>query len=174
MGITLREIIFDIGGGIREDKKFKAVQVGGPLGGFVPENLLDLTVDFDELTKAGLSMSPSLIVLDENTCMVDMTKYFITFLYNESCGKCTPCREGLSQMLKILTRISEGNGRETDIELLEALSEVQKEASLCALGQGASSTVISAIKHFKDEFKAHIEEKRCPALSCEALSTVIS
>jgi NADH-quinone oxidoreductase subunit F len=174
MGITLREIIFDVGGGIREDKKFKAVQVGGPLGGFVPENRLDLTVDFDELTKAGLSMSPSLIVLDENTCMVDMTKYFITFLYNESCGKCTPCREGLSQTLKILTRISEGNGRETDIELLEALSEVQKEASLCALGQGASGTVLSAIKHFRDEFEAHVEEKRCPALSCGALSTVIS
>ncbi len=172
MGITLREIIFDIGGGIREDKRFKAVQVGGPLGGFVPESLLDLPVDFNELAKAGLSMGPSLVVADENTCMVDMVKYFLTFLCNESCGKCTPCREGLRQMLKILTDISEGKGREGDIELLEALSEVQKEAALCALGQGASKPMLSAIKYFRDEYEAHIKEKRCPALVCEVLSTV--
>ena len=172
MGMTLREIIFDIGGGIREDNKFKAVQVGGPLGGFAPESLLELPVDFDELTKADLSPGPSLIVVDENTCMVDMVKYFLTFLSNESCGKCTPCREGLRQMLKILTNISEGKGREGDIELLEELSEIQKEAALCALGQGASNTVLSTIKYFRDEYEAHIEEKRCPALVCEALSTV--
>ncbi len=173
MGMTLREIIFDIGGGIRENKKFKAVQVGGPLGGFAPESLLDLPVDFDELTKAGLSMGPSLIVLDENACMVDMVKYFLNFLADESCGKCTPCRDGLRQMLKILTNISEGKGREGDIELLEVLSEVQKEAALCALGQGASGPMLSAIYHFRDEFEAHIKEKRCPALVCEALSTPI-
>ena len=172
MGMTLREVIFDIGGGIREDKKFKAVQVGGPLGGFVPESLLDLPVDFDELTKAGVAMGPSLIVVDENTCMVDMVKYFLTFLTNESCGKCTPCREGLRQMLKIVTNISEGRGRESDIELLEALSEIQKEAALCALGQGASNSVLSSIKHFRDEYEAHIKEKRCPALVCDMLSTV--
>ncbi len=173
MGTTLREIIFDIGGGIREDKRFKAVQVGGPLGGFVPESLLDLPVDFDELSKAGLAMGPSLIVTDENTCMVDMVKYFLTFLSNESCGKCTPCRDGLRQMLKILTNISEGKGREGDIELLEAISEVQKKAALCALGQGASNPVISSIKYFRDEYEAHIKEKRCPALVCDILSTVV-
>ncbi|MEE8413069.1 MAG: NADH-ubiquinone oxidoreductase-F iron-sulfur binding region domain-containing protein [Dehalococcoidales bacterium] len=174
MGITLREIIFDIGGGIRDDKKFKGVQVGGPLGGFVPENQLDLRVDFDELSKAGLSMGPSLIVLDENTCIVDMVKYFFTFLYNESCGKCTPCREGLRQTLRIVTNISEGKGKEDDIELLEAISEVQKEASLCALGQGASGPLLSMIKNFRDELDAHIKEKRCPALVCKELSTITS
>ncbi|MFC2070552.1 NADH-ubiquinone oxidoreductase-F iron-sulfur binding region domain-containing protein [Chloroflexota bacterium] len=172
MGITLKEIIFDIGGGMQEGKKFKALQVGGPLGGFVPESLLDLPVDFEELSGAGLSMGPSLIAVDENTCMVDMVKYFLTFLYDESCGKCTPCREGIRQMLKILTNISEGNGKEGDIELLEAISEVQKASALCALGQGASNSVHSAIKYFKDEYEAHIKEKRCPALVCDILSTV--
>jgi NADH-quinone oxidoreductase subunit F len=173
MGMTLREIVFGIGGGIREGKKFKALQVGGPLGGFAPESLLDLPVDFDELNKAGLAMGPSLIVIDENACMVDMVKYFINFLSNESCGKCTPCREGLRQMLKILTNISEGKGREGDIELLELLSEVQQASALCALGQGASSPLLNAIHHFRDEFEVHIKEKRCPALVCEVLSTSI-
>ncbi len=173
MGITLKEIIFDIGGGIREDKKFKAVQVGGPLGGFIPESMLDLRVDFEELTKAGVSMGPSLIVIDENTCIVDMVKYYLTFLTNESCGKCTPCREGLRQMLKIITNISEGKGKEGDIELLEELSEIQKEAALCALGQGASNSVLSSLKHFRDEYETHIKEKHCPALVCNILSSVI-
>ena len=171
MGITLREIIFDIGGGIRENKKFKAVQVGGPLGGFAPESLLDMPVDFNEMSKAGVSPGPSLIVLDEDSCVVDMVRYYLSFLYDESCGKCTPCREGLRQMLKIVTNISEGNGKEGDIELLELLSEVQKDAALCALGQGVSGPFLSAIAHFRDEFEAHIKEKRCPAHVCEALST---
>ncbi|MFC2038826.1 NADH-ubiquinone oxidoreductase-F iron-sulfur binding region domain-containing protein [Chloroflexota bacterium] len=172
MGTTMREIVFNIGGGMRGDSKFKAVQVGGPLGGFVPESMLDLPVDFNELSGAGLSMGPGLIVLDENTCLVDMVRYFLTFLTNESCGKCTPCRDGLRQMLKIVTRISEGIGKESDIELLEAISGVQKEAALCALGQGASGPVLGSLKHFRDEFIAHIDEKRCPALVCKILSTV--
>jgi NADH-quinone oxidoreductase subunit F len=174
MGMTLREVIFDVGGGIREDKRFKAVQVGGPLGGFVPESLLGLQVDFDELNKAGLAMGPGLIVADENTCIVDMVKYFLTFLSNESCGKCTPCREGLRQMLKILNNITEGRGKKGDLELLEMLSAVQKSAALCALGQGASNPLLSTLKHFRDEYEAHIEEKRCPGGVCKALSTTLS
>lgn len=173
MGMTLREVIFDIGGGVRGNKKFKAVQAGGPLGGFAPESLLDLPVDFNEMVKAGLSMGPSLIVLDEDSCIVDMVKYYLGFLHDESCGKCTPCREGLRQMLKIVTNISEGKGKEGDIELLELLSEIQKEAALCALGQGVSGPFLSAITHFRDEFEAHIKEKCCPALVCEALSTPV-
>jgi NADH-quinone oxidoreductase subunit F len=173
MGVTLSEIIFKIGGGIWGGKKFKAVQVGGPLGGFVPEGQLDLKVDFDELSMAGLSMGPSLIVVDESTCIVDMVKYFLTFLSDESCGKCTPCRDGIRQMIKILTNISEGKGKESDIELLEMISGVQKKAALCALGQGASGPVLSSIKHFRDEYEAHIKEKRCPALACDMLSAVI-
>src|SRR4030042_1252864 len=160
MGITLREIIFDIGGGIREDKKFKAVQVGGPLGGFVPESMLDLPVDFDELTKAGLSMGPSLIVIDENTCMVDMVKYFLTFLSNESCGKCTPCREGLRRMGEVLTRITQGEGKMSDIALLERLSYAIKDSALCALGGTAPNPVLTTIKYFRDEYQAHIKQKR--------------
>lgn len=173
MGMTLREIILNIGGGIRKNRKFKAVQVGGPLGGFVPENLLDLPVDFNELSKSGLSMGPSLIVLDEDVCIVDMVKYYLTFLVDESCGKCTPCRDGLRQMLKIFTKISDGKGREGDIALLEVLSEVQKEAALCALGQGASGPVRSAILHFRSEIEAHIKDKCCPAHVCEILSAPI-
>lgn len=170
MGTTFRKIILDIGGGIPEDKKFKAVQVGGPLGGFLPESLLDLPVDFEELTKVGLTMGPSLIVADENTCIVDMVKYFLMFLSNESCGKCTPCREGLRQMIKILDNITEGKGKKDDLELLETLSTVQKGAALCALGKGASNPLLSSLKYFRDEYDAHIEEKRCPALVCKALT----
>jgi len=173
MGMTLRQVIFDIGGGIREGNKFKAVLVGGPLGAFMPESLLDLPVDFDEISKAGGSLGPSLIVIDEKTCIVDMVKYFLTFLANESCGKCTPCRDGLRQMLKIVTDISEGDGKEGDIDLLEAIFEVQSAAALCPLGQTASNPARSVIKHFRDEFEAHIKEKRCPAGVCKILSTVI-
>ena len=172
MGMTLREIVFDIGGGIPEGKKFKAVLVGGPMGGFAPESLLDLPVDFDEVSKAGLALGSGLIVADETTCIVDVVKYYLTFLSQESCGKCTPCRDGLRQMLKILTNISQGNGRESDIALLEVISDVQRVASLCGLGQGASKTVLSAIKHFRSELDAHIKEKRCPALVCKILSPV--
>jgi len=173
MGMTLREVVFGIGGGIRDGKKFKAVQVGGPMGGFAPESMLDLVVDFDELTKAGLTMGPGLIVVDDSTCIVDMVRYFLTFLCNESCGKCTPCREGLRQMIKVLINVTNGKGKSGDIELLEELSEVQRAAALCALGQGASAPLLSALKHFRDEFEAHIEKKQCPALVCEALSAEI-
>jgi NADH-quinone oxidoreductase subunit F len=170
MGITLRDIIFKIGGGIPGGKKFKAVQTGGPSGGCIPEKLLDLKVGFDELTKAGSMMgSGGMIVMDEDTCMVDVARYFIHFLTDESCGKCLPCREGLRQMHKILCNITEGKGKEGDIELLEELSETAVEASLCALGTTAPNPFRSTIRYFRDEYEAHIKEKRCPALSCKEL-----
>jgi len=170
MGMTLREVIFDIGGGIPGGKKFKAVQTGGPSGGVIPESLLDTPVDFDELTKVGSMMgSGGMIVTDEDTCMVDVARYFLNFLAGESCGKCVPCREGIYQMLKILNRICEGEGREGDIELLEEISEVVRDASLCALGQTAPNPVLSTIRYFRDEYEAHIKEKCCPAGVCKAL-----
>ena len=170
MGMTLRDIIYKIGGGIPGGKKFKAVQTGGPSGGCIPEELLDLEVGFDELTKAGSMMgSGGMIVMDEDTCMVDVARYFIDFLTDESCGKCVPCREGLRQMHKILTNITEGKGKEGDIELLEELSETAKEASLCALGKSAPNPFLSTVRYFRDEYEAHIKEKRCPALSCKEL-----
>ncbi len=170
MGITLRDIIYKIGGGIPDGKKFKAVQTGGPSGGCIPENLLDLGVDFDELSKAGSMMgSGGMIVMDEDTCMVDVARYFIEFLTDESCGKCTPCREGTRQMLKILTNITEGKGKPGDIELLEEISETAVEAALCALGKSAPNSFLSTLRYFRDEYEAHINDKRCPALSCKAL-----
>jgi NADP-reducing hydrogenase subunit HndC len=170
MGITLRDIVYKIGGGIPGGKRFKAVQTGGPSGGCIPEELLDLAVDFDELTKAGSMMgSGGMIVMDEDTCMVDVARYFLSFLIDESCGKCVPCREGLRQMYKILTNITNGKGREGDIELLEELSEVAKDASLCALGKSAPNPILSTIHYFRDEYEAHIKEKKCPALSCKEL-----
>ncbi|MBI2898575.1 MAG: NADH-quinone oxidoreductase subunit NuoF [Planctomycetes bacterium] len=170
MGMTLRDIIYKIGGGIPGGRKFKAVQTGGPSGGCLPESLLDLGVDFDELTKVGSMMgSGGMIVMDEDTCMVDVARYFIRFLTDESCGKCVPCREGLRQMEKILTRITEGRGKEGDIETLEELSELAMEASLCALGKSAPNPFLSTLRHFRDEYEAHIKEKRCPALSCKDL-----
>jgi NADH-quinone oxidoreductase subunit F len=170
MGTTLREIIFDIGGGITDGKRFKAVQTGGPSGGVIPERLLDTPVDFDELIKLGSMMgSGGMIVMDETTCMVDIARYFLNFLTEESCGKCVPCREGVHQMLKILNRICQGQGKEGDIELLEGISEVLRGASLCALGQTASNPVLSTIRYFRDEYEAHIKEKRCPALACKQL-----
>jgi len=170
MGTSLRDIIFKIGGGIPGGRKFKAVQTGGPSGGCIPEDLLDLPVGFDELTKAGSMMgSGGMIVMDEDTCMVDVARYFIEFLTDESCGKCVPCREGLRQMLKILTNITRGQGKPGDIELLEALSETAKEAALCALGKSAPNPFLSTLHYFRDEYEAHINEKRCPALSCKEL-----
>lgn len=170
MGITLREIIFDIGGGIKGDKKFKAVQTGGPSGGCLPEKFLDLPVDFDELTKVGSMMgSGGMIVMDETTCMVDVAKYFLTFLEEESCGKCVPCREGIKRMREILNDISEGKGRDSDLELLEQLSETLVDSSLCALGSTAPNPVLTTIRYFRDEYEAHIKEKRCPAGVCKAL-----
>jgi NADH:ubiquinone oxidoreductase subunit F (NADH-binding)/(2Fe-2S) ferredoxin len=172
MGITLRDIIYKIGGGIPGDKKFKAVQTGGPSGGCIPEEQLDMKVDFDELAKAGSMMgSGGMIVMDEDTCMVDVARYFLDFLSDESCGKCVPCREGIRQMLKILTNISKGEGKEGDIELLEELSQVTRDASLCALGRTAANPVLSTIHYFRDEYEAHIKEKRCPAYVCKALTS---
>jgi len=170
MGMTLRDIIYKIGGGIPGGKRFKAVQTGGPSGGCIPEELLDLEVGFDELTKAGSMMgSGGMIVMDEDTCMVDVARYFLDFLTDESCGKCVPCREGMRQMLKILTNITHGKGKKGDIELLEELSEVASEASLCALGRTAPNPFLSTLRYFRDEYEAHIKEKRCPALSCKEL-----
>ncbi len=170
MGITLRDIVYKIGGGIPGDKTFKAVQTGGPAGGCMPESLLDMEVDFDQLTKAGSMMgSGGMIVLDEETCMVDFARYFLNFLADESCGKCVPCREGIKQMSKILTRITKGKGRGGDIELLEELAEVANSSALCALGKGAPNPVLSTLKHFRDEYEAHINEGKCPACSCKDL-----
>lgn len=170
MGMTLREIIYDIGGGIRQGKKFKAVQTGGPSGGCLPEGLLDIPVDFDELTKVGSMMgSGGMIVMDEDNCMVDVARYFLAFLAEESCGKCIPCREGIRQMLHILNRICDGQGQTGDIELLEELSEVVRDASLCALGTTAPNPVLSTIRYFRDEYEAHVKERRCPAGVCKAL-----
>jgi NADP-reducing hydrogenase subunit HndC len=170
MGITLRDIIYKLGGGIPGGKKFKAVQTGGPSGGCIPEKQLDMKVDFDELARAGSMMgSGGMIVMDEDTCMVDVARYFLDFLSDESCGKCIPCREGIRQMLKVLTNISKGKGQEGDIELLAELSEVTRDASLCALGRTAANPVLSTIHYFRDEYEAHIKEKRCPAYVCKAL-----
>lgn len=172
MGITLREIIFDIGGGIPGGKKFKAVQTGGPSGGCIPESLLDLPVDFDELSKVGSMMgSGGMIVMDEHTCMVDVARYFLDFLREESCGKCTPCREGISRSLEVLNRICQGEGREDDIALLEELGELLAGFSLCALGKSAANPVLSTIRYFRDEYEAHIRDHRCPAGVCKALIT---
>jgi NADH-quinone oxidoreductase subunit F len=174
MGITLREIIYDIGGGIPGGKKFKAVQTGGPSGGCIPESSLDLPVDFDQLTKVGSMMgSGGMIVMDENSCMVDIAKYFINFLEGESCGKCVPCREGLKRMGQILTDITEGRGKRGDIELLERLSAAITDSSLCALGSTAPNPVLTTIRYFRDEYEAHIKDKRCPAGVCKELITYL-
>jgi len=170
MGMTLREIIYDIGGGIRGGKRFKAVQTGGPSGGFLPESLIDRPVDFDELTKAGSMMgSGGMIVMDEGTCMIDMAKYFLTFLEEESCGKCLPCREGIKRMREIVTDITEGRGREEDIDLLERLSATLIDTSLCALGGTAPNPILTTLRYFRDEYEAHIKERRCPAGVCKEL-----
>jgi NADH-quinone oxidoreductase subunit F len=170
MGITLRQMIFDIGGGIPEGKKFKAVQTGGPSGGCIPEQLLDTPVDFDELTKLGSMMgSGGMIVMDEDTCMVDVARYFIEFLKGESCGKCTPCREGINRMSEILSRITQGKGKPEDLTTLEDLAGVLSAGALCALGQTAANPVLSTVRYFKDEYLAHINDKKCPAGVCREL-----
>jgi len=172
MGITLREIVFDIGGGIEKDKKFKAVQTGGPSGGCIPESLLDLPIDYEKLAEVGSIMgSGGLIVMDEDTCMVDIARYFLEFLKDESCGKCTACREGIGVMHDILVRICGGNGVKGDIEQLEELAEAVKDASLCALGGTAPNPVLSTIRYFRNEYESHIEDKSCPAGVCKALIT---
>ncbi|MCD7874758.1 MAG: NADH-quinone oxidoreductase subunit NuoF [Acidaminococcaceae bacterium] len=171
MGITMREIIYDIGGGITGGKKFKAVQIGGPSGGCLLESMLDLSIDYDSLTAADAMMgSGGLVVMDEDICMVDVAKFFLNFTQSESCGKCTPCREGTKRMLEILTRITEDQGREGDIELLEELARNIKETALCGLGQTAPNPVLSTLKYFRHEYEAHIKEKRCPVGACEKLA----
>ncbi|MGA3060690.1 MAG: NADH-ubiquinone oxidoreductase-F iron-sulfur binding region domain-containing protein [Candidatus Bathyarchaeia archaeon] len=170
LGTTLRDIIYKIGGGVQNDKKFKAVQAGGPSGGMVPAQCLDTPVDFDELKKLGAIMgSGGLIVMDEDTCMVDVAKYFINFLCDESCGKCVPCREGLKQARKILTDIASGKGKEGDIEKLRQIAEASSVSALCALGQTSANPMLTTLRYFADEYEAHIKEKRCPALSCKPL-----
>ena len=172
MGITLRKIIYDIGGGIKDGRKFKAVQTGGPSGGFIPESLLDLPVDYEELTKVGSMMgSGGMVVADENNCMVDMAKYFLSFTQTESCGKCVPCREGTKRMLDILEKITAGEGSEEDLVLLEELSNVVVESSLCALGGSAPNPVLTTLKYFRAEYEAHVRDKKCPAHECRKLIT---
>jgi len=170
MGTPLRQIIYDIGGGILGGKKFKAVQTGGPSGGCIPAKLLDLPVDFEKLTEAGSMMgSGGMIVIDENTCMVDVARYFLDFLQNESCGKCVPCREGVKRMLEIITDITAGRGKEEDLELLQELAETVKDFSLCGLGKTAPNTVLSTLRYFRDEYEAHVRDKKCPAGVCKDL-----
>ena len=170
MGTTLRQVVFDVGGGIHNDKRFKAVQTGGPAGGCMPESALDTPVDYDSLMAAGSIMgSGGMIVIDEDSCMVDMARYFLDFTQDESCGKCTPCREGTKRMLEILNRITTGTGVEGDVEKLLRLGDTIKKTSLCGLGQAAPNPVISTINHFRAEYDAHIREKRCPAGVCSSL-----
>jgi len=169
-GITLREIVYDVGGGIKGDKKFKAIQTGGPMGGCLPESLLDLPVDYETLGQAGSIMgSGGMIVMDEETCMVDIARFFMEFTQDESCGKCVPCRVGTHRLLEILEGICEGRGTEEDLVELQELSDQIRQNSLCGLGQGAPNPVVSTLEHFMDEYKAHIYEKRCPAKVCRSL-----
>jgi NADH:ubiquinone oxidoreductase subunit F (NADH-binding)/(2Fe-2S) ferredoxin/NAD-dependent dihydropyrimidine dehydrogenase PreA subunit len=172
MGITMREIVFDIGGGIPGDRKFKAVQTGGPSGGCIPESLLDTPVDYESLIQAGSIMgSGGMIVMDEGNCMVEVARYFVSFTQEESCGKCSPCREGTWHMLNILEKITEGKGQEGDLELLERMGRHIKETALCGLGNTAPNPVLTTIRYFRDEYDAHIRDRRCPAGVCKALIT---
>ena len=172
MGTTLREVIFGVGGGIKEGRRFKAVQTGGPSGGCLPAELLDTPVDYDSLTALGAIMgSGGMVVVDDTTCMVDLAKYFLTFTQMESCGKCIPCRIGTKRMLEILTRICEGKGEPEDIDKLEVLARDIKDGSLCALGGTAPNPVLTTLRYFKDEYRAHIFERRCPAGLCVDLVT---
>ena len=173
MGTTLREIVFDIGGGIRGGKKFKAVQIGGPSGGCLTEEHLDLPMDYESLTKAGAMVgSGGLVVMNEDTCIVEVARFFMNFTQNESCGKCVPCREGTKNMLKILRKIVNGQGTMEDLEKLEELAEAVKDGSLCGLGKTAPNPVLSTLKYFRDEYIAHIKDKKCPAGVCAAMKTI--
>jgi NADH:ubiquinone oxidoreductase subunit F (NADH-binding) len=172
MGITLKEIIEDVGGGIPDGKKFKAIQTGGPSGGCIPASMLDLKVDFDSLTEAGSMMgSGGMIVMDEKTCMVDVARYFVNFLIDESCGKCTPCREGLFALNNTLSRICKGEGKEGDIDFLLEVSETVCDTSLCQLGSTAPNPVLSTLRYFREEYEEHVREKRCRAGICKELIT---
>ena len=170
MGITLREIVYGIGGGIPDKRDFKAIQIGGPSGGCLPAKMLDLPVDYESLTAAGAMMgSGGMIVMDDKTCMVDVAKYFLNFLQDESCGKCVSCREGTQRMFEIVKGITEGQGKESDIALLEELAQITKDASMCGLGQTAGNPVLTTLRYFRHEYEAHILDKRCPAGVCKAL-----
>ncbi|MBN2175679.1 MAG: NADH-quinone oxidoreductase subunit NuoF [Bacteroidales bacterium] len=172
MGMSIRDVIFKLGGGIQNDKRFKAVQMGGPSGGCIPEHLADIPIDYDSVNSTGAIMgSGGMVVMDETTCMIDVAKFFLDFTQKESCGKCTFCRVGTKRMLEILTRITEGEGREGDIEMLEDLSYQIKESSLCGLGQTAPNPVLTTLKYFRDEYEAHIIAKKCPAKVCKPLLT---
>ena len=167
MGTSLREIIYDIGGGIPDGRKFKAAQTGGPSGGCIPAELIDTPIDYDSLNSLGSMMgSGGLIVMDESTCMVDIAKFFLEFTVDESCGKCPPCRIGTKRMLEIITRITEGKGTMEDLDELEELSHTIKRGALCGLGQSAPNPVLSTMKYFKDEYIAHVRDKKCPAGVC--------
>ena len=170
MGTTLREIVEEIGGGIPGGKKFKAAQTGGPSGGCIPAELIDIPIDYESLNKIGSMMgSGGLIVMDEDTCMVDIAKFFLEFTVDESCGKCTPCRVGTKRLLELLEKITSGNGTMRDLERIEELAEFVKNNSLCGLGQTAPNPVLSTLKYFREEYLAHIQDKRCPAGVCKAL-----
>ena len=174
MNTTLRQIVFDLGGGIRNGKKFKAVQIGGPSGGCLTEEHLDMPMDYDQLTKVGAMVgSGGLVVMNEDTCIVEVARFFMNFTQHESCGKCTPCREGTKQMLAILERIVKGQGKMEDLDLLEELGEVIKTGSLCGLGKSAPNPVLSTLKYFRDEYVAHIKDKKCPAGVCTALKSYV-
>lgn len=170
MGISLRDVIYEIGGGIIDGRELKAVQIGGPSGGCIPADLLDLSIDYESLIEAGAMMgSGGMVVMDDSTCMVDVARFFLNFTQSESCGKCTPCREGTKRMLEILDRICSGDGKEGDIELLEELGEHIISTSLCQLGGSAPNPVLSTLEHFRDEYEAHIKDKRCPANACSGM-----
>lgn len=172
MGTTLREIIFDVGGGIRGGKQFKAVQIGGPSGGCLVTDNLDISLDFDSLKKVGAMIgSGGLVVMDESSCMVEVARFFMNFTQNESCGKCVPCREGTKRMLEILEKIVAGNGEDGDIETLLELADTIKSTALCGLGKSAASPVVSTIKNFRSEYEAHVYDKKCPAGNCKKLVT---
>ncbi|MEG1609184.1 MAG: NADH-ubiquinone oxidoreductase-F iron-sulfur binding region domain-containing protein, partial [Clostridia bacterium] len=173
MGTTLREVVFDIGGGIKDNKKFKAVQIGGPSGGCLTEEHLDLPLDFDSLKKVGAMIgSGGLVVMDENTCMVEVARFFMNFTQNESCGKCVPCREGTKRMREILERIVAGKGELSDLDLLLELADTISATALCGLGKTAAGPVVSTLKHFRSEYIAHVVDKKCPAKVCAKLKTI--
>ena len=170
MGMTLRDVVYGVGGGIKDGKPFKAVQTGGPAGGCLPESALNTPVDYDSLAQAGSIMgSGGMIVMDENACMVNVARFFLDFTQNESCGKCTPCREGTKRMAEILDRITTGKGTLEDLQRLERLAWLVKKSSLCGLGRAAPNPVLSTLEHFRDEYLAHVTEQRCPAKRCTAL-----
>jgi NADH:ubiquinone oxidoreductase subunit F (NADH-binding) len=174
MGTPLRTVIYEIGGGIPKGKKLKAVQTGGPSGGCIPADLLDVPIEYDSLIELGSMMgSGGMIVMDEDNCMVDIARFFLDFTVEESCGKCTPCRIGTRRMLEILNRIVEGKGKEGDIERLERLARTIKEASLCGLGQTAPNPVLSTLHYFREEYEAHINDRVCPAHHCRALTKLV-